>query len=109
MTQQMRLESDQDGDLPQLEDSSSEYEKAKASELSSDSEVESGQEEDPVVKQKQQQVREELTGQLDFDDPSDENLHDIHLVTPASQLKNRLKSSVEQVWTILSTEHADHG
>ena len=50
-----------------------------------------------------QQAREVATGQLDFD------YQDVNLVVPSAQLKNRIKSSINTVWEVMSEEYMSHG
>ena len=50
-----------------------------------------------------QQAREVATGQLDFD------YLDVNSVLPSAQLKNRIKSSINTVWEVMSEEYMSHG
>ena len=54
-------------------------------------------------------VQEEQTGQLDFDYVEQPETLDTYLVKPSGQLRNHIRSLINQTWTILSEEHANFG
>jgi len=72
-------------------------------ELATDSSDDDSVEETEEIRKEKQDFKESLTGHSDFD------YHEVQIVQPSGQLKNRIKNLIEQTWNILDEEYKSHG